>query len=81
MSKDKGHDMKRFYKVNKDRVIEFGYNNNENIWYVDLIDTNVHMVISTDSARDKTVLIDSIIENDWFNGEIVNYTYFINDVL
>lgn len=81
MSKDKGAFMKRFYKVNDNRFIEFGFNNNDNVWYADLIDFNSHTKISTVGNKEKARTIADIVKENWFSVNINNFSKFIEDVI
>ena len=81
MSKDKGAFMKRFYKVNENKIIEFGFNNNANIWYADLIDITSHTKISTIGNTEQAKAIANIVNENWFSDNIINFSRFIEDVI
>lgn len=81
MSKDKGAFMKRFYKVNENTCIEFGFVKNANVWYADLIDLNCHTKISTVDNKEKARTIADIVEENWFSDNIINFSRFIESVI
>lgn len=73
--------MKRFYKVNDDVFMEFGFNKTTNKWYADFIDMHVHEKITTYYNTDKIKLINDIISNNWFKSNTDNFSVFIEDIL
>lgn len=73
--------MKRFYRVNENKFIEFGFNDIDNVWYADLIDINAHIKISTLSDKEKVGLVANIVKENWFIDRIVNFSRFIEDVI
>ncbi len=81
MSKDKGANMIRYYKVNDSRFIEIGFNETINQWYATLIDVNAHKSISTNTNNDKIKLIASIVKNNWFSDNLDNFASFIEDII
>ena len=73
--------MKRFYKINESRVIEIGFVETISKWYADLIDVDSHRIISTNSNYFKDGLIVSIVKDNWFSDNLVNFARFIEDIL
>lgn len=73
--------MKRFYKINESRVIEIGFVETISKWYADLIDVDSHRIILTNSNYYKDRLIASIVKDNWFADNLVNFARFIEDIL
>ena len=73
--------MKRFYKVSDSVFMTIGYIETISKWYAELIDTNAHKIISTNSNSDKAKLIADIVKENWFGGNIDNFALFIEDIL
>ncbi len=72
--------MKRFYKVSDSVFIEIGFIETISKWYADLIDVDLHRIISTNSNYDKTKLIASIVKDNWFTDNLDNFAIFIEDI-
>ena len=81
MSKGKGYNMKRFYRVNNSVFMEIDFVDTINEWQAYLIDIEIHKTVSMIVNSDKMKLIADIVSNNWFSSNTVNFALFIEDIL